>query len=132
MIPPRVVSAARCASAIITVVLSIDTYVSYHAYKRSFNFFSEGTYAASQSFQSLLLGVRVDVGADNETDDVEEWYPGLLGQKLLCECKAQGRSNPADFHHSPKASSNRSANLVECARSRDNGHGGKVDHVLDR
>lgn len=42
----------------------------------------------SQSLQSLLLGVCVDVCADDETNEIEEWYPDLVGKEGLC--KGQG------------------------------------------
>lgn len=39
--------------------------------------------ALAESLQTLLFGVGVDIGADEETDDVEEGHPGVLGEELL-------------------------------------------------
>jgi len=36
-----------------------------------------------QSSKSLLLGVLVDICSNDEGHEVEERYPGLLGQELL-------------------------------------------------
>lgn len=38
--------------------------------------------------ESLLLGVRVDIGADHEADNVEEGNPCLLWQEFLRKCQA--------------------------------------------
>lgn len=86
MIPSRVISTASRASGIISVML-LSTNMSVVMCIKGCEL-SGGTYTASQGFQSLLLGMGVNVGADNETDDVEEWHPGLFGQEFLGECKA--------------------------------------------
>ena len=52
----------------------------------------------SQSCEALLLGVGVDVCTNYKGNDVEEGYPGLLGQELLGEGKSQRRGAPADLH----------------------------------
>ena len=85
----------------------------------------------SQSGQALLLRVCVDVGTDNESDDVEEGHPGLLGKELLGESQGQRRSAPADFHDGEQTSTNGSADLVESASTCDDSHSGEVDSVLD-
>lgn len=85
----------------------------------------------SQSCQTLLLGVCVDVGADNKGNNVEEGHPGLLGQELLSKGERQGRSAPADFHDGKQSSTNGGANLVESASACDDSHGGQVDGVLN-
>lgn len=43
----------------------------------------------SQSLQALLLGVSVDVGSDEESDNVEERHPSVLGKELLGESERQ-------------------------------------------
>lgn len=86
----------------------------------------------SQSSQTLLLGVSIDVSTNDEADDVEEGHPCLLGQELLCESQSQGRGAPADLHDGEEASTNGGADLVESTGASDDGHGGEVDGVLDR
>lgn len=73
----------------------------------------------------------VDVGSNEESNNVEEGHPGVLGEELLGEGQAQGRSDPADLHDGHEASLNGSANLVDVTRTGDNSHGGQVDAVLD-
>lgn len=73
----------------------------------------------------------VDVGADDETDDVEEGHPGGLGEELLGECQRDGGDDPADLHDRPEAGLDRGLDLVEGARTGDKGHGDEVDAVLD-
>lgn len=84
-----------------------------------------------ESFQALLLGVGVDVGSNEESDNVEEGHPGVLGEELLSEGQAQGRGDPADLHDGHESSLNGRANLVDGARTGDNSHRGQVDAVLD-
>ena len=74
----------------------------------------------------------VDVGSDDETDDVEERHPRVLGEELLRKGKGQRRRDPADLHDGHEAGAHGSANLVDSARSGNNTHGGEVDSVLDR
>lgn len=85
-----------------------------------------------QSSQALLLGVRVDVGADDKGDDVEERHPRLLGQELLRERQGQRRGDPADLHDRHEAGPDGRAHLVEGPRAGDDGHGDEIDGVLDR
>ena len=73
----------------------------------------------------------VDVGSNEESNNVEEGHPGVLREELLSEGQAQGRGDPADLHNGHEASLNGSANLVDGARTGDNGHGGEVDAVLN-
>ena len=75
--------------------------------------------------------MRVDVGADDEGDDVEEGHPHVLGQELLREGERDGRRDPADAHDGDEAGAHGGADLVPAARARDDGHGGEVDGVLD-
>lgn len=84
-----------------------------------------------QRSQSLLLGGRVDVGSDQESDEVEERHPCLLGQELLSERERDGRGDPGDFHDGQEAGAHGGAYLVEGAGAGDDGHGGQVDGVLD-
>lgn len=85
----------------------------------------------SQGSKPLLLGMRVDVGANEETDDVEEWHPSAFGKELLRERKRDWGDNPADLHDGPEAGLDSRLDLVECAGSCDQSHGGQVDAVLD-
>lgn len=85
----------------------------------------------SQGFEALSLGVGVDVGSDEEPDDVEEWHPGVLREELLGEGKRQRRGDPADLHDREEASLDGGADLVEGTRASDNGHRRQVDDVLD-
>ena len=77
----------------------------------------------SQSGQTLLLGVCIDVCTDDKGNDVEEGYPGLLRQELLGKGESQRRSAPADLHDGEQTGANGSADLVESAGACDDGHG---------
>lgn len=88
--------------------------------------------ALAESFQTLLLGVGVDVGADEEAENVEEGHPGVLGKELLGEGQGQGGGDPADLHDGHEAGLDGGANLVERACAGDNSHGREVDGILDR
>ena len=74
----------------------------------------------------------IDVGTDHKGDDIEKRYPGVFGQELLSKRQRQGRRDPADLHHGPETYFDCSSQLVVCPCAGDEGHGGKVDHVLDR
>lgn len=87
---------------------------------------------SSESSKSLLLGVRVDIGADHETDDVEEWNPCLLWQEFLRKCEADRGSDPADPHDGPEAGLYSCSDLVEGAGPGDDGHEDEINRVLDR
>ena len=84
-----------------------------------------------QSSQPLLLGVRVNVGADHECHDVEERYPSLLGKELLGKRQRDWRSDPADLHDWHEAGPDGGTDLVEGPSSGDDGHGSQIDGVLD-
>jgi len=75
--------------------------------------------------------MRVDVCADDETDNVEEGHPGGLRQELLSECQRDGRDDPADLHDRPETSLDRRLDLVEGTSACDEGHGDEVHTVLD-
>lgn len=90
----------------------------------------EGAHLA-QRFQTLLLGMGVDVGSDEEADDVEERHPGVLGQELLGKGQGQRGGDPADLHDGHEAGLDGGADLVDGAGAGDDGHGGEVDAVLD-
>jgi hypothetical protein len=85
-----------------------------------------------QGCEPLLLGVRVDVCANDERDNVEERHPRLLWEELLGKREADGRRDPADLHDGPEAGLDCCSNLVEGARAGDDGHGDEVNAVLDR
>ena len=85
------------------------------------------TYPLPQRRQSLLFGVRVDIGADAESDDIEEGHPRLLRQELLRERQRDGRGDPGDFHDGHEAGADGGADLVPGAGAGDDGHGGEVD-----
>src|SRR5690242_16086350 len=86
---------------------------------------------APQGGEPLLLGVRVDVCADDEADDVEKGHPRGLGQELLRKGQRDGRHDPADLHDGHEARLDRGADLVECAGARDERHRRQVHAVLD-
>ncbi len=73
--------------------------------------------------EPLLLGVCVDVGADDEADDVEEGHPGALWEELLGKGKRDGRDDPADLHDGPEACPDSRPDLVECPGTCNQGHG---------
>ena len=73
----------------------------------------------------------VDIGPDEETENVEERNPGMLGQELLGKRQRQRGGDPADLHDGHEAGLDGGANLVDGARAGDDGHGGEVDAVLD-
>lgn len=85
----------------------------------------------AQRGEALLLGDGVDVGADDERDQVEEGHPRGLGQELLRKGEADGTDDPADAHDLPEADADGGADLVEGAGAGDEGHGDEVDAVLD-
>jgi hypothetical protein len=86
----------------------------------------------AESCESLLLRNGVDVGADDEADQIEEGNPQVLGEELLGEGEADGRDDPGDLHDLPEAHADGGADLVECAGASDEGHGDEIDHILDR
>ena len=88
-------------------------------------------YLLSQSGQSLLLGVRVDVCTDEECHEVEERHPHVFRQELLGECEGDGGRDPADLHDWHEACTDGGADLVESPCTGNDGHGGKVHCVLD-
>jgi hypothetical protein len=75
-----------------------------------------------QSSESLLLSVCVDVGTDDETDNVEEGDPSGLREELLGKGQRDGRDDPADLHDGPEASLDGRADLVECTGTRNERH----------
>lgn len=77
----------------------------------------------SQSSQTLLLGVCIDVCTDDKGNDVEEGHPSLLGQELLSKGESQRGGAPADLHDGKQTGTNGSADLVESAGAGDDGHG---------
>ena len=91
----------------------------------------QSTHPLPQSFQPLLLGVRVDVSADDERDDVEERHPGLFRQEHLRERQRERAGDPADAHDGQEAGADGGADLMPGARAGDDGHRGEVDGVLD-
>lgn len=86
----------------------------------------------SDSRDSLLLGRLVDVGTDNEGDQVEEWHPRMRRQKLLGEQQREWTSAPRHLHnwHEPNLDSR--ADLVECPCAGNDCHAREVHGVLDR
>ena len=75
-----------------------------------------------QGSEPLLLGMCVDVGSDDETDDVEEGHPGGLGKELLGKGQRDGGNHPADLHDRPEAGLDGRADLVEGASACDQRH----------
>lgn len=85
------------------------------------------TYPLPQRSQSLLFGMRIDIRANAESHDIEEWHPCLLRQELLRERQRDGRGDPGDFHDGHEAGANGGADLMPGAGAGDDGHGGEVD-----
>lgn len=90
------------------------------------------SYLPPQSLKSLLLRLRIDPGANDKGNDVEERHPGMLRQEFLGKGQCQGRDDPADFHDGHEAGSDGRSDLVEGPGASDDGHGGEVDCILDR
>lgn len=86
----------------------------------------------AQRRQALLLGNRVDVGADDERNNVEEGHPCVLGKELLGKSQADRRCNPADAHNFPETNLDSRPHVVEALGASNNGHGDEVDGILDR
>lgn len=75
--------------------------------------------------------MSVDVGTDEETDDVEERHPGMLREEFLRESERNRGSHPADLHDGKETSFDGSADLVEGPCASDDRHRGQVDRILD-
>jgi hypothetical protein len=86
----------------------------------------------SESLETLLLGVGVDVGADDEADDVKEWHPGVLRQELLREGESDRRSDPAHLHDRHETGLDSCTDLVNRPSTRNDSHRREIDYVLDR
>lgn len=84
-----------------------------------------------QSLETLLLGLGIDVGADEEADNVEEWDPGLLGEELLRKRERDGGGDPGHLHDWHESCLPGRVDRVDVARAVDDGHRGQVDAVLD-
>lgn len=85
----------------------------------------------AQGGQPLLLGHGVDVGADDERDQVEEGYPCVLGQELLRKGQAHGRRDPADTHDLPEPDADGSPHLMVRPGASYDSHGAQVNGVLN-
>lgn len=84
----------------------------------------------AQRSETLLLGDRVDVRANDEGDNIEKGNPGSLRQELLGKSKAEGRSDPGDLHDLPEANAHGGPNLVVGSGTGDQRHGRQIDGVL--
>lgn len=84
------------------------------------------------SCHSLLLGRLVDVGTDNEGDQVEEWHPRMRRQELLGEQQRKWTSAPRHLHNWHEPNLDGRADLVECPCAGDDRHAREVHGVLDR
>lgn len=104
---PAVVPATEIASAAVAVVLP------------------------PQGCEPLLLGVCVYVGADDETDNVEEGHPGVLWEELLGKGQGDGRDDPAHLHDGHETGLDGGPDLVEGACASNDGHRNEVYRVLD-
>lgn len=89
------------------------------------------TYSLSQSSKSLLLGVGVDISADEEGNCVEEWNPGMLGEEFLSKGQGERGGDPANFHDGPEAGTDSGTDLVPRSSAGDHSHGCQIDRVLD-
>jgi len=79
----------------------------------------------------LLLGEGVDIGSNDETNEVKEWDPSMRWQEPLCKGQSDRAGNPADFHNWEESSSDHCLNILLLSGTSNNGHTGEVDHVLD-
>ena len=68
--------------------------------------------------------MRIDIGADDEGDDVEKGDPCLFGQELLRKGQCERGGDPADFHDGHEACFHRCAHLMVGPCAGDEGHGG--------
>ena len=66
----------------------------------------------------------VDVSSDQEPNNVEERYPGLLRQEFLGESERERGCDPTDFHDGHEAGADGGADLVPGSGAGDDGHGG--------
>lgn len=64
----------------------------------------------------------VDIGSNEETDDVEEGNPGVLGEELLGKGQSQWGGDPADLHDGQEAGTDGGADLVEGTRASNDRH----------
>lgn len=85
-----------------------------------------------ESSEPLLLGMRIDVCTDDESNDVEEGNPSGFREELLGKGERDGRDDPADLHDGPETSLDGRLDLVESSGACDDGHGDEVDAVLNR
>ena len=81
--------------------------------------------------EALLLCDGIDVGSDDECDDVEEGNPGMLRKELLRKGEGERGSDPADLHDRHETSFPGRMDLMNCLCASDNGHRDEVDTVLD-
>lgn len=86
----------------------------------------------SESLETLLLGVGVDVGTDDETDNVEEWHPGVLWQELLREGESDRRSDPAHLHDRQETGLDSCTDLVNRPSTCNDSHRREIDYILNR
>ena len=86
----------------------------------------------AQSCEALLLRDCVDICADNETDNIEERNPELVGEELLGKGQADGRRDPRNLHDLPEADLDGGPDLVEGTGSSNQRHSNEVNAVLDR
>ena len=88
-------------------------------------------YLPPQSLKSLLLRLRIDPGADDKGNNIEERHPSVFWQELLGECQRQRRDDPANFHDRHEAGSDGRSDLMEGPRTSNDSHRGEIDCVLD-
>lgn len=81
--------------------------------------------------EALLLRDGVDIGSDEEGNDVEEGDPGVLGKELLRESEGEGGSDPADLHDGHETCFPGCMDLMDCLRAGDDCHRDEVHTVLD-
>lgn len=66
--------------------------------------------------------MSVDVGSDNETDNVEEGDPGVFWEELLGKGQGERRDDPADLHDGHEAGLDGGADLMEGSGACNDGH----------
>lgn len=87
---------------------------------------------SAERFEALSLGVGIDICANDKSNDIEEWHPGMFGEEILRERQGDRRCDPADFHDRHETSADGGADLVEGARAGNNGHRDQVYGILNR
>ena len=85
----------------------------------------------AEGSEALLFRNGVDIGSDDERDDVKEGNPCMLGKELLRKGEGERGSDPADLHDGHETSFPGCMNLMNGLCASDDGHRDEVHTVLD-